>query len=313
MFVASALLVLDRLARVLPAAWLYALARLAGSIAPPIAERRRQTVRANLQILRPEWSPRRLDKATTRVFQENCAYYVDMARLSGMTPKAALSHLDVEGLDLLREAQAAGRGVVVAGAHVGNAEFVVRALPAVGLECAALVEPLPDGPRMRAMEALRRAPSGEGGLRTMPATIGGIKEAVRYVRAGGILAVLADRDIQGGGSCVPFRQRQARFPNGAVDLALRTDAALLFCLTPRAAGPARGDRFRVQFMPTEPPLRSDNPGLDVRVNVANLVRLMEPHLAHHADQWRLFESPWAPCRDSAYIDPAGHGRPAARP
>ena len=66
-------------------------------------------------------------------------------------------------------------------------------------------------------------------------------------------------------------------------------------------------------MATEPLLRSDNPGLDVRVNVANLVRLMEPHLGRHADQWRLFESPWAPCRDSAYIDPAGHGRPAARP
>ncbi len=313
MFVALTLLVLDRLARALPAAWLYALARWAGAIAPPIAERRRQTVRANLQLLRPEWSPRRLDKATTRVFQENCAYYVDMARLAGMTPRAALAQLDVEGLELLREAHAAGRGVVVAGAHVGNAEFVVRGLPAVGLECAALVEPLPEGPRMRAMEALRRGPSGGGRLRTMPATVGGIKEAVRYLRGGGILAVLADRDIQGGGSCVPFRGRQARFPHGAVDLALRTDSALLFCLTPRAGGPARGDRFRVQFLATEPLLRSDNPGLDVRVNVANLVRLMEPHLAHYADQWRLFESPWTPCRDSAYIDPAGHGRPAEAP
>ncbi|PZC47109.1 MAG: KDO2-lipid IV(A) lauroyltransferase [Chloroflexi bacterium] len=308
MLATFALSSLDRLARLLPAAWIYALARLAGRVAPPIFERRRQTVRANLQILRPEWSPQRLDKATTRVFQENCAYYADMARLATMTPQQALKRLDVEGLDLLRDAQAAGQGVVVAGAHVGNPEFVVRALSAVGLECAALVEPLSDERRMRAMQARRDA----AGVRTIPATISGIKEAVRYVRQGGILAVLADRDIQGGGSCVPFRQRQARFPSGPADIALRTHAALLFCLTPRANGPARGDRFRVQFFATEPLLRSDNPGLDVRANTANLVRLMEPHLTLHADQWRLFESPWKPCRDSAYIDPAGHARPVSK-
>ena len=297
---------LDRLARVLPATWLYALARLAGAAALPLAERRRQTVRANLQVLHPEWEPRQLDAGTKRVFQENAAYYVDIACLARMTPAHALKRLDVEGLDLLREAHAAGKGVIVAGAHVGNPEFVVRALPAVGLECVALVEPLADKRRMRALQARREA----AGLRAIPATIAGIKEAVRHLREGGILAVLADRDIQGGGSCVPFRRRQARFPNGAVDLALRTDAALLFCLTPRAGGPARGDRFRVRFLPTEPLLRSDNPSLDVRANVANLVRLMEPHLIEYADQWRIFESPWAPCRDSAYLDPAGHARPA---
>ena len=306
MLAAALLNLLNTLARLLPASWLYALARLAGSIAPPLAERRRQTVRANLQTLRPEWSPQRLDEATTCVFQENCAYYVDLARLPRLTPAQTLKRLDVQGLDLLREAQAAGNGVVVAGAHVGNPEFVVRALPAVGLDCAALVEPLADARRMRALQARRQA----AGLRTIPATIGGIKEALRYLHEGGIVAILADRDIQGGGSCVPFRQRQGRFPNGPADLALRAGAAFLFCLTTRTAGPGRGDRFRVQFFPTEPLLRSDNPGLDVRANTANLVRLMEPHLALHADQWRLFESPWKPCRDSDYIDPAGHARPA---
>ena len=269
MATALALSLLDRLARVLPGSWLYALARLAGTIALPIAERRRQTVRANLQVLHPEWEPDQLDAGTKRVFQETAAYYVDMARLAQMTPEAALKRLDVQGLDLLRDAQAAGKGVIVAGAHVGNSEFVVRALPAVGLECVALVEPLAGRRRMRAIQARREA----AGLRAIPATIAGVKEAVRHLREGGILAVLADRDIQGGGSCVPFRRRQARFPNGAVDLALRTDAALLFCLTPRAGGAARGDRFRVRFLPTEPLLRSDNHGLDVRANVANLVRL----------------------------------------
>jgi len=303
--IAAALTLLDALARILPTSWLYSLARLTGSIVPPLAERRRQTVRANLQTLHPEWDPPELDAATTRVFQENAAYYVDMALLAEMTPDQALERLQVDGLDRLREAHAQGKGVVVAGGHVGNPEFVVRALPAVGLECAALVEPLADGRRMRAMQERREA----AGVRSIPATISGIKEAVRYLRAGGILAVLADRDIQGGGSCVPFKQRQARFPNGAVDLALRTEAALLFCLTPRAKGPARGDRFKVQFFETDPLLRSDNPGLDVRANTANLVRLMEPHLVEYADQWRIFQSPWTPCRDSAYIDPAGQARP----
>ncbi len=306
MLTAFALRLLDRLAAVVPAGWLYLAARRIGALAPPLAERRRLIVRANLQILHPGWSPRALDRATTRVFQETAAYYVDMARLPHLTSAAALRRLDVEGLDLLHQAHDAGKGVVVAGAHVGNAEFVVRALPAVGLECAALVEPLCDAGRMRALQA-RRA---RAGVRAIPATLAGVREAVAWLREGGILAILADRDIQGGGVCVPLGRRQARFPVGAVDLALRTDATLLLCLTPRAGGPARGDRFQVRFQRSEPLLRSQNHALDVRANVANLVRQMEPTLVAHADQWRLFQSPWAPCHDSAYIDHAGGARPA---
>ena len=310
MLPAFSLRVLDLLAGLLPAAWLYVVARWLGALGPPLFARRRLTVRANLQILHPEWSPHALDRATKRVFQETAAYYVDMVRLPRLTAADAARRLDVEGLDLLRAAHAAGKGVVVAGAHVGNSEFVVRALPAFGLECAALVEPLLDKRRMVALQARRE----QVGLCAIPATLAGIKEAVTRLRAGEILAVLADRDIQGGGVCVPLRRRQARFPVGAVDLALRTNAALLLCLTPRAAGPARSDRFLVRFQRTAPLLRSDNHALDVRANVANLVRQMEPTLVAHADQWRLFESPWAPCRDSAYIDETGGARfPASRP
>jgi KDO2-lipid IV(A) lauroyltransferase len=54
-----------------------------------------------------------------------------------------------------------------------------------------------------------------------------IKQALRELRAGGTLVILADRDIQGNGRCVPLFGRPVRLPVGAFDLAARTGAAVV--------------------------------------------------------------------------------------
>lgn len=295
----------ERLAALIPAAWLYRLARWAGALALPVAERRRLRVRANIQRLRPEWAPAQLDAAVRGVFQETACYYVDLALLPRRRPCALLEEqLTVEGLEFLEEARAAGRGVVLAGAHLSNPEVPFQALAALGIEALALVEPLPNRRLMAALQRRRQA----AGLRFAPTTSEGLREAITLLRRGGVVAILSDRAVQGRGVCVPFAGRLARFPAGAVDLVLRTDATLLIGIAIRL----HADRFRVLLRPTAPLLRSDDRGRDRRTNLANLMREMEPLITAHADQWRLFESPWRPCHDTSYLDPSGRARPAVR-
>ena len=311
MLIAWLLSALDLLAGFVPSSLLYAVARRAGSLSQPILERRRLAIRANQQRLHPDWGPQELDRAVRGVFEETAAYYVDAAIMPRRAPSDILANrLTVDGLELLQAAIDAGRGVVLAGAHLSNPEVAFHALPAVAtdaqrttrprLDALALVEPVANRRQMAALQRRRKA----AGVRFAPATLDGVRQAIETLRAGGIVAVLTDRDIQGKGLCLPFMGRQARFPIGAVDLALRTDAAVVIAFAVRE----RNDHFRVRFIAADPMVRSDNRALDIRVNLANLIRRLEPEIVAHSDQWRVVESVWAPCHDTFYEDPAAVAR-----
>ena len=296
---AYALNVTAWLARFLPRDWLYAIAESAASLALPLLERRRIRVRNNLQRIHPEHTPTQLNRDTAQVIAETARYYVDLAILPSISPQQVLNrHLHVAGLDHLLDAHRSGRGVVLTTAHISNPEVAVKALAALDIPAVALVERLDDPRHMEAVNASRAAV----GIEFLTATQTGIASALRTLREGGVVCILWDRDRQGGGACVPFFGRQARFPVGAVDLAIRADADLLPLYAVRRPGRDRL-RFDVTFLPPLELLLKGNRALDTRTNTANLARLFEPIIEQHAHLWRVPESPWAPCRDTPWDDP----------
>lgn len=296
---AYALSALVFLARYLPRWWLYALAEAVASLALPLLERRRIRIRNNLQRIHPEHSPAQLNRDAAEVIAETARYYVDLAVLPSITPQQILDrHLQVSGLDYLLDAHRSGRGVVLTTAHISNPEVAVKALAALDVQAVALVEQLDDPQHLEAVNASRSA----AGVEFLTATQTGIATALRTLRAGGVVCILWDRDRQGGGACVPFFGRQARFPVGAIDLAIRADADVLPLYAVRRAGPDRL-QFDVTFLPPLELLVKGNRALDTRTNTANLARLFEPIIEQHAHLWRVPESPWAPCRDTPWDDP----------
>ena len=296
---AYALAALAFLARYLPRDWLYAVAETVASLALPLLERRRIRIRNNLQRIHPEHSPAQLNRETAEVIVETARYYVDLAILPSITPERVLErHLHVTGLDHLLDAHRSGRGVVLTTAHISNPEVAVKALAALEIPAVALVERLDDPRHLEAINASRAAV----GVEFLSASQTGIASALRTLREGGVVCVLWDRDRQGGGTCVPFFGRQARFPVGAIDLAIRADADVLPLYAVRRPGPDRL-QFDVTFLPPLELLLKGNRALDTRTNTANLARLFEPIIERHAHLWRVPESPWAPCRDTPWDDP----------
>ncbi len=296
---AAALAALAWLSRLLPRRWLYALAETAAALALPLLERPRLRIRNNLQRIHPEHTPAQLNRAAAEVLAETARYYVDLALLPSISPERVLDrHLHVRGLDYLLNAYRSGRGVVLTTAHISNPEVAVKALAALDIPAVALVERLDDPRHLAAVNASRAA----AGVDFLTATQSGVAAALRRLREGGVVCILWDRDRQGGGACVPFFGRQARFPVGAVDLAIRAEADLLPLYAVRRPGPDRL-QFDVTFLPPLDLLLSGNRALDTRTNTADLARLFEPIIAEHAQLWRVAESPWAPCRDTPWDDP----------
>ena len=296
---AYALSILAWLARFLPREWLYAFAETAASASLPLLERRRIRIRNNLQRIHPEHSPAQLNRDVSEVIAETARYYVDLAILPSITPQRILDrHLHVSGLDHLLDAHKSGRGVVLTTAHISNPEVAVKALAALEIPAVALVEQLDDPQHLEAVNASRAAV----GVEFLTATQTGIASALRTLREGGVVCILWDRDRQGGGTCIPFFGRQARFPVGAVDLAIRAEASVLPLYAVRRRGSDRL-QFDVTFLPPLELLLKGNRALDTRTNTANLARLFEPIIEQHAHLWRVAESPWAPCRDTPWDDP----------
>lgn len=298
--------ILTRFARFVPRAWLYIFAETSASLAIPFLERRRLRIRNNLQRIRLDDSVRQLNRATAEVIAETARYYVDLAILPSLTPQQVLDdHLHVAGLDHLLGAHRAGRGVVLTTAHISNPEVAVKALAALDIPAVALVERLDDPRHLEAVNAARAAV----GIEFLTASQTGVASALRTLRDGGVVCILWDRDRQGGGACVPFFGRQARFPVGAIDLAIRADADVLPLYAVRRSGPDRL-QFDVTFLPPLELLLKGNRALDTRTNIANLARIFEPIIAQHAHLWRVPESPWAPCRDTPWDDPHPRDQPA---
>jgi KDO2-lipid IV(A) lauroyltransferase len=246
----------------------------------------RNATRSNMRhVLGPDAADAEVDRLARQCARNAGRYYADVVGMHRMNIQKFYEHdLLLEGVDYVREAQAQGRGVVLASAHYANPEFATQGLAAAGVKVFALVEPLRPPQLGKLMYSLRNV----HGHHYEEATFSGVKAALDWLRGGGVLAILVDRDIQKRGIELELCGAKGRFPTGAVDLALRTNSVLIPGWVRREGG------FKVRAV-IGPPLnliRTGNHDEDVRVNAQALLRLFEPHLKRDPGQWGVLDRIW---------------------
>lgn len=119
----------------------------------------------------------------------------------------------------LGKALARKRGVVLITAHLGNYELAGSYLASFKLPIHAVVEEIPGG-HTDAVNRIRR----RFGMQVIGYS--NIHRMMKVLRAGNILVLLADRDIEERGIDVRFGESTRRLPIGPALLALRTGAAV---------------------------------------------------------------------------------------
>jgi KDO2-lipid IV(A) lauroyltransferase len=133
-------------------------------------------------------------------------------------------YVRVDGLDVLDEALAEGRGAFAVTGHVGNWELLAATIVSRGYRASVVARRVNDE---RFNDLITRFRGDKGMdilLRDAPDFMTRVRDALK---AGHIVAILMDQDSRGAGVFVPFFGRLAHTPPGAAVLALRTHAPVV--------------------------------------------------------------------------------------
>lgn len=220
-----------------------------------------------------------------RTFRAYARYWEDGARLASTDVSVVVRRMVVEsGLEHLVRTMAAGKGVVLALAHLGSWEWGGAFLASAGYPMTSVAERLEPPELFDWFLAQREAI----GLRIV--SLGGDPGPVllRTLREGGLVGLLGDRDIGGGGVEVEMFGERTTLPAGPAAMALRTGAALLVAAV--YSGPRELHTGVVS--PPVPTERTGRLRQDV-VRVTQAVAHQFEWLIRRApEQWHLFQPNW---------------------
>ncbi len=272
--------------RVTPVGLLYALAALAARAAALLPTDARAAARDNIArvLERPAGSPA-VRRAAAMAFRCQALNYVDLVRLDRVTPTEYAANVARGDLSPYTDLVARGKGVIIISAHLGNMDYVAQWLAFNGYPVHALMEELKP-PKL--FDLVRRQREG-GGLRMHPLRQDAIARLTGILREGGTVALIADRDIGGGGELVPFFGEEAALPAGPALLALRTGAPIVAAFGRRLPD----NRLYVSVAPPVYLRRTRDLRADLREGTRAIARLLEEGIRATPEQWIVFEPIWA--------------------
>jgi KDO2-lipid IV(A) lauroyltransferase len=187
----------------------------------------------------------------------------------------------VEGLDHLDRAIASGRGAIIVLPHEGSWEWGAAFLTRIGYPMTAVAEILEPRELFEWFISKREAI----GLRVIPLDRSAGGAILNVLRTGGLIGLLADRDITGDGIDAVLLDHRARVPAGPATLALRSGAVLL----PGVIYSGPGRDHIVRFAPPIDTERTGRLRQDVARVTQDVADVLSGLIRSHPEQWHVFE------------------------
>jgi phosphatidylinositol dimannoside acyltransferase len=181
-------------------------------------------LRGNLAKVRPDLDAAALDRLTHRSVRSYLRYWAESFRLPSWPIEDLVRRTRTVDEHFLRDAHAAGRGVVVALPHMANWDWAGAWACATGMPLTTVAERLrperlyDEFVAYRASLGMEILPAGDG------ATFAALLDRAR---SGRLICLLADRDMSRSGVAVTLCGQTARMPRGPAELARRTGAPLV--------------------------------------------------------------------------------------
>lgn len=262
------------------------------ALARPRSTPREMAAQHTGRVLGRRLGAREAARAAQHVFSYAARYWVEVFSLPGLPGDVIDEHMAVtSGWEDLRAALEGDGGVILALPHLGSWEWGGAWLARRGHPMTAVAEVL-EPPELFDWFVRQRAALG---LHVVPLSASAGGTLSRMLRSGGLVGLVADRDLLGTGVPVEFFGETTTLPAGPATLALRTGAALF----PTAVyqGPGRG--HHAVILPAVDTARHGDLRSDVHRITQDMARGFEELIGRAPEQWFCFQPNWPSERPAA--------------
>ncbi|MYY83560.1 MULTISPECIES: phosphatidylinositol mannoside acyltransferase [unclassified Streptomyces] len=276
--------------------------RLGRTIADTVWKRRGKGVlrlESNLARVVPDASPQRLTELSRAGMRSYLRYWMESFRLPSWSRERIADGFDVKDVHHLTDGLAAGKGVILALPHLGNWDlagaWVTTKLETPFTTVAERLKPETLYDRFVAYrESL--------GMEVLPHTGGSaFGTLARRLRAGGLVCLVADRDLSASGVEVKFFGDTARMPAGPAMLAQQTGALLLPVTLWYDDSPVMKGRVHPPVDVPETGTRAER----TSVMTQALADAFATGIAEHPEDWHMLQRLWLADLEPRAATPAG--------
>jgi KDO2-lipid IV(A) lauroyltransferase len=273
--------------QLMPLSWVYLLGRGLARIADIFPGRRKKIALANLRLV---FGQRKSEEELAAIYKQcltrTLTSFLEAMKFVNLPPIVAKGLIEIEGKENLNAALNRGKGIVIAGLHLGNFPLLAAKLALEGYPIAVIVKK----PRNRYIAGLYTRIMDkigvgfiDGGERKLAA-----QQSLRQLRRGGIVYIVIDQNPPYPDIMVDFFGYSVPSFKGPVVLALRTGAAIL----PGFIVYRNGWQQRLFI---EKPFTleiTEDQERDVAHNLARLMKLTEGYIEQYPEQWWWWHRRW---------------------
>ncbi|WP_189930544.1 phosphatidylinositol mannoside acyltransferase [Streptomyces sulfonofaciens] len=263
--------------------------RLGTTIADTAWKRRGKGVlrlERNLARVVPDAGPERLSALSKAGMRSYMRYWMESFRLPAWSEERIREGFDPKDVHHLTDGLASGRGVILALPHLGNWDLAgAWVTTALGTPFTTVMERLKPETLYDRFVAYRAGL----GMEVLPHTGGSaFGTLARRLRAGGLVCLVADRDLSASGAEVTFFGERTRMPAGPAILAQQTGALLLPVTLWYDRSPVMQGRVHPAI---------DVPATGNRLEKASamtqaLADVFAAGIAEHPEDWHMLQRLW---------------------
>ncbi|MFT6956777.1 MAG: KDO2-lipid IV(A) lauroyltransferase [Halieaceae bacterium] len=272
-----------RLCSLLPLSWVRALGRVAAIWYWPVGGRSRRITERNIQLAFPELSETEQLVLAKRSVAATAELVMEMGHVWLKDWRYVQSlMLDVQGAELIEEAQREGRGVIVLAPHLGNWEMIGLHLGLLG-SAVSLYEP----PALSALGPMIERARQRSGATLVPTDARGLATLLKSVKRGNISGILPDQappDLNSGENSL-FMGTACFTGTLSCNMIRRTGALAVFGFAQRVQG-----GFILRYLPCDKAIYDEDNHVSLgalNAGVENCLRFCEEQYQWEYKRFRV--------------------------
>jgi len=244
----------------------------------------RRIVRSNLQFIYPGWSRNQIHKRAKRIFQHLGITLLEFLQMAYISSEELVSNIQIEGQEILAEALAKQRGIVLVSAHMGNWEIAWQICPIYFQRQITGVAKKLRNVRLNRLIHTRRIRYGNRIIYKK----GALPDMMHTLRQGEVVGLLMDISRRFEGVEVKFFGRRATATPAAALIAVR-------CKSPIITAFSHRDAKGQLIIRIEPPVeiqRTHDLRTDLQINTQLITDRVERAIRNYPEQWNWTLKRW---------------------